>query len=284
MDSAAPDPTPAAARQIPRVWLGQALAGLALAVAIADGAAIAAPDQGVPVQCGTAVGCNASAAPAPGATAAASALPSQQAAGSAASAPPVLGGAALAPPAPSGAEAPRAGIAEPAPRPGPPRAAEAPRVGAGPVTAVAAVELERYAGLWHELARIPNRFQRQCARESLAVYGLQADGRLRVLNQCRRANGRVDQAQGVAEVVDPLSKARLRVSLVDLLGWRPFWGDYWIIGLDPAYRWAIVGSPDRRYGWVLARRRALEPEVWRTISAILERQGYRPAAFQPSAP
>ncbi len=157
-------------------------------------------------------------------------------------------------------------------------------MGAGPVTAVASVDLERYVGLWHELARIPNRFQRQCRRESLAVYRLQPDGRLRVLNQCRRAKGGVDQARGVARVVDPRSNARLRVSLVDLLGWRPFWGDYWVIGLDPAYRWAIVGSPDRRYGWILARRRALEPEAWRTITAILERQGYRPGAFQPSPP
>ncbi len=83
------------------------------------------------------------------------------------------------------------------------------------------------------------------------AYG--PDGRLSVLNQYIKRSGNVDQATGVAKVVDPVSRAKLKVSFVSFLGWRPFWGDYWVIGLDDDYRWAVVGSPDRRYGWVLAR-------------------------------
>ena len=103
-----------------------------------------------------------------------------------------------------------------------------------------------------------------------------------VLNQCLRRNGTVDQASGIARVVDPLSRARLQVSLVSLLGWRPFWGDYWVIGLDPAYRWAVVGSPNRRYGWVLARSPQLDEATWTTVRQIAERNGYRWEQFQPS--
>ncbi len=116
---------------------------------------------------------------------------------------------------------------------------------------VSAVDLNRYAGLWHEIARIPNRFQRQCVRDSLAVYTLRADGSIAVLNLCVKRNGAVDQARGVARVVDRISQARLKVSLLSVLGWRPFWGDYWLIGLDPDYRWAIVGEARRRFGWIL---------------------------------
>ncbi len=28
---------------------------------------------------------------------------------------------------------------------------------------------------------------------------------------------------------------------------KPFQGDYWVIGLDPEYRWSVVGTPDRKY-------------------------------------
>lgn len=152
------------------------------------------------------------------------------------------------------------------------------------ITAVAAVDLERYAGLWFEIARIPNRFQKQCVRDSLALYSLRADGGIKVVNQCVKANGRVDQARGVARVVDRQSRAKLKVSLVSVLGWRPFWGDYWIIGLDEHYRWAVVGSPDRRYGWILARTRTLEPAALTSILPILERNGYRPEAFGLRSP
>ncbi|MFM7236628.1 MAG: lipocalin family protein [Cyanobium sp.] len=147
------------------------------------------------------------------------------------------------------------------------------------VMPVASVNLERYAGVWRELAKIPNPFQRQCARDTLAQYTLRADGQLKVVNQCLTRNGILNQASGVARIVDPISRARLKVSLVSVLGWRPFWGDYWVIGLDESYRWAVVGTPDRRYGWVLARTRQLDQASWRAIAAILARNGYSLSSF-----
>jgi len=157
--------------------------------------------------------------------------------------------------------------------------------GAQPVVVpVPSVELKRYAGGWYEIARIPNRFQRQCARHTIAQYGLRPDGRLSVLNQCIKRSGNVDQATGVAKVVDPVSRAKLKVSFVSVLGWRPFWGDYWVIGLDHDYRWAVVGSPDRRYGWVLSRTPRLDDASMASIRELLERQGFAWSRFEMTNP
>lgn len=156
--------------------------------------------------------------------------------------------------------------------------------GEAPVTPVDHVDLERYAGLWHEIARIPNRFQKQCSSGTTAEYTLRDDGRITVVNRCTKADGSQDEAKGVAKVVDTASGARLRVSFVSFLGWRPFWGDYWILGLDAEYRWAIVGTPDRRYGWVLARTPALDGETLDHIFAILERNGYARTSFEMRSP
>jgi apolipoprotein D and lipocalin family protein len=150
----------------------------------------------------------------------------------------------------------------------------------GTVTTVSSVNLDRYAGLWFEIAKIPNRFQKQCARHTVAEYTVRPDGRLRVLNQCIKKNGNMDQASGIAKVIDRTTQAKLRVSFVSVLGWRPFWGDYWILGLDENYRWAVVGSPDRRYGWVLARTPRLEEGTMAKIAAILERNGYTWSRFK----
>jgi apolipoprotein D and lipocalin family protein len=165
-----------------------------------------------------------------------------------------------------------------------PSAFARPAGGQPAVMPVPSVELNRYAGGWYEIARIPNRFQRQCARHTIAQYGLRPDGRLSVLNQCIKRSGNVDQATGVAKVVDPVSNSRLKVSLVSFLGWRPFWGDYWVIGLDHDYRWAVVGSPDRRYGWVLSRTPRLDDASMGSIRELLERQGYAWSRFEHSHP
>lgn len=152
------------------------------------------------------------------------------------------------------------------------------------VTAVTSVDLNRYAGLWYEIARVPNRFQEQCVRGTTAEYTLREDGRIDVINRCVKDNGEMDQAKGVAKIEDTASNAKLKVSFVSFLGWRPFWGDYWVIGLDADYHWAVVGTPDRKYGWVLARTPALEEDTLEQIFSIVERNGYKRDAFVLSPP
>ncbi|HEY6948329.1 MAG TPA: lipocalin family protein, partial [Gemmatimonadales bacterium] len=70
------------------------------------------------------------------------------------------------------------------------------------VRSVPAVDLERYAGLWHEVARFPNAFQERCSTETTAWYELLPGGELRVVNSCRRADGRIIRAEGRARPAD----------------------------------------------------------------------------------
>jgi len=145
---------------------------------------------------------------------------------------------------------------------------------------LAEVDLERYAGLWYEIAKIPNRFQRKCAGGTTAEYTLRGDGRIGVVNRCRRADGSMMEAEGVARVVDAATRSKLQVSFVSLFGLQLFWGDYWIIGLGTDYEYAVIGHPARRYGWVLARSASLSDEQWAEVRAILGEQGYAPEDFE----
>jgi len=121
---------------------------------------------------------------------------------------------------------------------------------------VESVDLTRYAGRWYEAARFPNRFQDQCAGDVLVHYALRTDGRVDVVNRCRTADGRVDEARGIARKAgDGKNSARLEVRFAPaILSFLPsVWGDYWIIGLGPEYTWAVVGTPSREYLWILSR-------------------------------
>lgn len=116
-----------------------------------------------------------------------------------------------------------------------------------PVVTVPSVDIARYGGKWFEIASFPMFFQRNCLGNTTAEYGSNADGTLSVLNRCRTQGG-FDEARGKATIVDGSNNARLKVSFF----W-PFSGDYWVIGLDPDYRWALVGNPNRKYLWLLSR-------------------------------
>jgi apolipoprotein D and lipocalin family protein len=139
-----------------------------------------------------------------------------------------------------------------------------------PLTVVPAVDLNRYAGTWYEIARLPNRFQRDCAGNTTATYTLRPDGKIGVLNRCRTADGKTKSAKGTARVADPKGpNTKLKVTFF----W-PFSGDYWIIGLDPDYRWALIGEPKRQYLWILSRDKRLPPDTLASLEAMAREKGF----------
>ena len=154
--------------------------------------------------------------------------------------------------------------------------------GGQPMQTVDKVDLDRYAGLWHEIAKIPNSFQKKCVGGTTAEYTLLENGTVQVINRCREADGNEKSAKGVARVVDAESNARLQVSFVRFFGVNWFWGDYWIIGLSEEYQWAVIGHPDRKYGWILARTPEMELSDLERCYQILQEQGYDPNDFVPT--
>lgn len=145
-----------------------------------------------------------------------------------------------------------------------------------PLQTVASVDWVRYMGTWHEVAKYPNWFQRQCVADTSATYSLLPDGTVQVLNRCRRADGRMDEALGVARRVGGETSPRAQVRFApDWLAWLPLvWGSYWVVALDPDYQWVVVSEPGREYLWVLARTPTLAPEVMANVEAVLRQNGF----------
>lgn len=110
-----------------------------------------------------------------------------------------------------------------------------------------AVELQRYLGRWYELARYEQGFQKDCDGVT-ADYALRSDGKISVINRCRKPDGSLKQARGVAKLADSATNAKLKVSF-----FGPFYGDYWVLDHADDYSWSIVGEPSGRYLWLLSR-------------------------------
>lgn len=110
------------------------------------------------------------------------------------------------------------------------------------------VDLQRYLGRWYEVARYEQSFQKGCEAVS-ADYSLRDDGKIKVVNTCRKPDGKITDAVGRAKVVDPATGAKLKVSF-----FGPFYGNYWVLDRADDYSWAIVGEPSGRYLWILSRQ------------------------------
>jgi apolipoprotein D and lipocalin family protein len=151
-----------------------------------------------------------------------------------------------------------------------------------PVTTVDRVDLDRYAGRWYEIARLPNKFQAECVRDVVATYTRRGPNSINVINECRHDDGMSAHVEGIARVRDLNTNAKLEVRFAPLsLAWLPFvWDDYWIMDLAPDYSYALVGEPSHTYLWVLARAPKLDSPVYERLLAKAAAQGYDTSKVQ----
>lgn len=143
------------------------------------------------------------------------------------------------------------------------------------VTSVSSLDLDRYLGLWYEIGRLPLRWEHPESSDITATYTSQDDGSVRVDNRCIDQNGKPSQAIGRATPVDG-HPGRLQVSfLPELLRWIPFTkGDYWVLKIDDAYSIVLVGTPNRKNLWLLAREPVIDPATQEAYLAEATRQGF----------
>lgn len=157
-----------------------------------------------------------------------------------------------------------------------PGCSHGPRADTGPaLQAVASLDVPRYLGRWYEIAKFPNRFQKQCVAQTRADYQLSADGRISVINRCQNQQGQIEQAKGIARQLGSSTSPRLQVRFAP--AWLSFipavWGDYWVVDIDQGYQLAAVSEPSRNYLWILSRTPVVPEPVLNELIERLRRQG-----------
>jgi apolipoprotein D and lipocalin family protein len=139
-----------------------------------------------------------------------------------------------------------------------------------PLATVPAVDLNRYAGKWYEIAAFPQRFQRGC-HCTTADYKVNPEGYVEVFNVCRKnkPTGKLKNIRGKAMPVAGSQNSKLKVQFF----W-PFTGDYWILALAEDYSYALVGTPDRKSLWILSRRPVLDPNIYQRLVQNAAAKGF----------
>jgi apolipoprotein D and lipocalin family protein len=137
----------------------------------------------------------------------------------------------------------------------------------GVLEVVSHVDLEKYLGKWYEIAHLRFRFEDDCT-DITATYRLSEDGNVSVLNECLR-DGKLKRAKGKAKVVDMNTGAKLKVTFF----W-PFSADYWIIDLGKDYDYAVVGTPNRKYLWILSRTPRMDEGLFSQLMESARLKGF----------
>ena len=134
------------------------------------------------------------------------------------------------------------------------------------------VDLQRYAGRWYEIARVPNHFERGANCEgSTADYAQDAKGAVTVVQTCHEnaPNGPEKVYHATARIMDPGVNAKLKLTFYVVLS-----KEYWVLDHGQDYKWAIVGDPTGKFLWFFSRQPAVPPALKDTLLARARSLGY----------
>lgn len=133
---------------------------------------------------------------------------------------------------------------------------------------IGSIDLNKYAGEWLEMARKPNFFQGKCIGSKAVYSDLEYRDnkpyRLKVKNSCIKEDGSISSIQGKAKIISN-DHRNLSVSFSFFTDWRSK-VNYQILYVDDLYTRAIVGSPSKKYLWILSRDFITKDEVQDLLS------------------
>lgn len=141
-----------------------------------------------------------------------------------------------------------------------------------PITTLPQVDLNRYQGLWYEIARFPVSFEDGCVGVT-AEYKLNDDGSVLVINTCKEGSLTVEPRRATARATaKDATNAKLAVDFVPYIPFTD--GDYWILDIDEGYQTVVVGTPTGFAGWILARQPQISQARLQRGYDVLARNGY----------
>ena len=142
-----------------------------------------------------------------------------------------------------------------------------------PLQTVSKVDLNKYLGTWYEIARYEHFFEKDC-KNVTANYSIMDENLIQVINSCVKIiTNENNEATARAYAVDN-TNSKLKVSF-----FRPFYGDYWVLILDEQYNYAVVGTPNREYLWILSRTKTIDENIKTDILNKLPSLGFEPSKF-----
>ncbi len=135
---------------------------------------------------------------------------------------------------------------------------------------VKVLDINKYAGKWYEIAKLPNQFEKGLICVTAEYIPMQ-DGSIKVINSGFKTDGskNIKRIEGSAKVPNKNTPGELQVTFF----W-PFYGDYFVFELGNTYEYALVGSPSRKYFWILGREKVMQETQYNELLSIAKDNGF----------
>jgi len=130
------------------------------------------------------------------------------------------------------------------------------------------VDLKSFSGTWYSLYSIPTMFDKG-SRETTTHYTLDKDEYYNVVTTCKEEDGKIKSIKSKIFPVKDTHDGQMKAQFI----W-PIKVDYWVIDLADDYSYTVVGHPDHKFLYIMARKPEMDKALYEQIVAKCKAMGY----------
>lgn len=132
------------------------------------------------------------------------------------------------------------------------------------------LELTKMTGRWYEVARMPNKIQKDC-QAATSDWAKTGDG-YAVVQTCRQGapTGPKKEWKAKAEVANPGANTRFKMSFFGGLVSQ----EYWVLDHRDDQGWILLGTPGGKHLWLMSQRPSLAASAKAQAMARVRQLGF----------
>lgn len=139
------------------------------------------------------------------------------------------------------------------------------------VTPVASLDASKFLGTWFEIARLPNKPEKNCVGNAVMMFATDYKvGAFQIVDSCKLKDGTSNIRNQEGKRADKNGDGKLKIITI----W-PLSAKYAIIGVGPEYGWALLATPNRKKLWVLSKTATLPADQLSAAEAMASAQGFK---------
>jgi apolipoprotein D and lipocalin family protein len=141
-------------------------------------------------------------------------------------------------------------------------------------TPVPSLDLKMLTGSWYEVARLPNKPQKNCTGAPILLIALgDKPKQIQFVDSCTSKSGYTDAHNYNVTLADLKKKGPLVVDGKLKIGsYFPFTSKLWVLSLDDSS--AVLGSPNHKQLWILSRSTTMDAGALAALEAKAASEGY----------
>lgn len=137
------------------------------------------------------------------------------------------------------------------------------------------VDLDQFLGHWYEIARKPVVTERSSFKNIRLEYTLQSENHLNLELRYQTKEGRIGQFHADIKIVNAPDNSKFLIKYLPSIFRYLRKGHHWIMQIDPKGQVVLIGNPNRKSLWLLARSPQLDSSIVEEYLNIAKTAGFK---------